>query len=137
MIKNFLAALAIVFSSTVALAADGHVFKFDDVAWQPAGLDGVEMAVLWGEEEDSSAMYAFRIQPGVTIPAHTHSSDYWGIAVQGNWVHIDADGHEVITGQDSYALIRADDVHADRCNGPEVCINLLDFVGARDLTFKE
>jgi anti-sigma factor ChrR (cupin superfamily) len=114
-----------------------HIFKFDDVQWKNAGLPGAEIAILWGNEEDGSAVYAFRLQPGVTIPAHTHSNDYWGFAIQGKWEHIDENGHKVVTGQNAYALIRAKTKHADRCVGPEVCINILDFVGTRDIIFSD
>lgn len=118
-------------------SSSDHLINFDDVAWQEAGLDGAEMAVLWGREDDNSAIYAFRIQPGVEIPSHTHSNDYWGIAVQGNWVHIDADGKEEVSAQGAYAHIRGGAQHSDRCAGPEVCINVLDFDGPRDIAFPE
>lgn len=137
MLKPLLTAAALTFAASAAVADEQHIFMFDDVDWQPAGLEGAEMAILWGSEEDETAMWAFRLQPGVAIPAHTHSNDYWGFAIQGNWVHVDADGNEVITAQDSYALIKADEPHADRCDGPEVCINILDFDGARDIIFPE
>jgi hypothetical protein len=54
----------------------------------------------------------------VIIPAHTHTRDYWGVAVQGTWV-------------------RGNDLHADSCEGPKPCINILDFDGARDMMFPE
>ena len=114
-----------------------HVTPFNDVSWQNTGLEGVEMSVLWGNETDGSAIYAFRIQPGVAIPAHRHSNDYWGIAVQGKWEHTDAKGHTVITDETSFAYIKANDLHADRCVGPEVCINVLDFNGTRDFILPE
>lgn len=96
MLKKLIATAA-----TLSVAAVGHsaeVHRFDKVNWQPAGIKGVDMAVLWRKEEDGSAVYAFRIQPGVIIPAHTHTRDYWGVAVQGTWVHIDANGRKKRTG---------------------------------------
>lgn len=137
MFKTILTAIALMATASVVSADGDHVTKFDDVDWQPAGLEGAEMAVLWGSEEDGTAIWAFRLQPGVEIPAHTHSNDYYGFAIQGNWVHIDATGHEVTTAQDAYAVIKAGETHADRCAGPEVCINILDFGGARDIAFPE
>ncbi|MES0870974.1 cupin domain-containing protein [Pseudovibrio sp. SCP19] len=130
------AAMASLLASAQA-AEEKHIFKFDDVAWQETGLEGAEMAVLWGKEEDGSAVYAFRIQPGVGIPPHTHSNDYWGMAIQGNWAHTDEEGREVITAQNAFVRIKADDVHSDRCAGPEVCINVLDFNGTRDIAFPQ
>jgi anti-sigma factor ChrR (cupin superfamily) len=125
-------------SAPVAADADvGPVNMFGEIAWQQTGLDGAEMAILWGSEETGHAVWAFRIQPGVEIPPHTHGHDYRGIAVQGEWVHIDADGNAVATEQNAFALIRAGDLHSDRCKGPEVCINILDFDGPRDIIFPE
>ncbi len=141
MLKNIWMAGAMVaagFASTAAAGEnDDHVIKFDDVDWQETGLDGAEVAVLWGSEEGGDAIYAFRIQPGVELPLHTHSNDYWGIAVQGNWVHIDANGTEEVSAQGAYAYIKGGDLHGDRCAGPEVCINVIDFDGARDIAFPE
>ncbi len=126
-------AIALLVSSTAIQAeSNSHVIKFDDVAWQNTGLEGVEMSILWGDEKDTSAIYAFRIQPGVTIPAHTHANDYRGIAIQGNWEHTDSEGDNVITAQESFTYIKAGDMHSDKCIGPEFCINVLDFDGFRD-----
>lgn len=135
MIRKILAIAALLAASCFAQA--GEVVKFDQLNWQSAGLKGVDMTVLWGKEEDSTAVYAFRIQPGVVIPAHTHSRDYWGVAVQGKWVHIDANGKKVVTGQEAFVRIRANDAHADSCMGPKACINIVDFDGARDITFPQ
>lgn len=135
MFKFFLAIAITIFTTTFAQASDEHIFKFDDVNWQPAGLEGAEMAALWGSEEEGTAIWAFRLQPGVAIPVHTHSNSYWGIGIQGKWVHIDSKGNEVITEQDAYTLIRSGESHADRCAGPDVCINILDFQGKRDIIF--
>jgi hypothetical protein len=138
MFKAILTAMFMVISTaltTTTQADEQHIVPFDSVDWQPAGLEGAEMAILWGSEEKANAIWAFRLQPGVAIPAHTHSSDYRGFAIQGNWVHIDEHGNEVTTAQDAYAKIEANKPHADRCAGPEVCINILDFDGPRDIAF--
>lgn len=135
MIKKLISTTAFAALSSLAQASDGHVFKLDQVQWQPAGLKGAEMAVLWGKESEGTAVWAFRLQPGVAIPAHTHSKDYWGFAVQGKWAHIDAEGKTEVTGQDAYVRIRGGDLHADRCLGPEVCINVIRFEGGRDIFF--
>lgn len=135
MLKQLSAALALAALSPLAAAHDGDVFRFDRVKWQPAGLKGAEMAVLWGDEARGTAVWAFRLQPGVAIPPHTHSNDYWGFAIQGRWGHIDSQGRTVVTAQDAYVRIRANESHADRCMGPEVCINIIQFNGQRDIVF--
>ena len=113
-----------------------HITMYDNVAWQPAG-EGAEAAILWGSEEDNDAVWAFRMQPGTAFPLHAHTHDYNGLAIQGNWVHIDAEGNEVTTAQDSFALIKGGELHGDRCEGPEVCITLVDLDGPRDFIFPE
>ena len=131
MLKKFITTAMLLCASVTSFAGDVH--RFDQVDRQPAGVKGVDTAILWGNEEDSTAVYAFRIQPGVVIPAHTHSRDYWGVAVQGKWAHIDEKGKKVVTGQEAFVRIRANDTHADTCVGPKACINIVDFDGARDL----
>jgi len=123
-----------VISFSIASAEEnrGHVTKYDDLAWQQAG-DGAEAAILWGSEEDGDAIWVFRMQPGTEFPLHAHTHDYHGLAIQGNWVHIDADGNEVTTAQDSLAFVKGGDFHGDRCEGPNVCITLVDLDGPRDL----
>lgn len=133
MLKKLITTAVLLCAALTSFAGDVH--HFDQVDWQPAGVKGVDMAILWGKEEDSTAVYAFRIQPGVVIPAHTHSRDYWGVAVQGKWVHIDANGKQVKTGQEAFVRVHGNDLHADSCAGPEACINLIDFDGARDIAF--
>lgn len=131
--------LAVVALSATVVSAEGnsgHVTKYDDLAWQPAG-EGAEATILWGSEEDGSAVWAFRMQPGVEFPLHAHTNDYNGLAIQGNWVHIDADGNEVTTAQDAIAFVEGGAFHGDRCAGPEVCITLVDLDGTRDMFFKE
>lgn len=135
LLKGLLITTGLALSSLNVQADSKHIIEFDDVAWKKTGLEGAEMAILWGKEEDGSAVFAFRIQPGVSIPPHFHKNDYWGIAVQGNWVHIDAKGKEETTSQGAYTMIKGGDLHSDRCGGPEVCINVLDFNGARDIVF--
>jgi len=140
-LKTAAAALALTLSAAVMSApiasaddSQGHVIKYDDLAWQVAG-DGAEAAILWGSEEDGNAVWAFRMQPGTEFPLHAHTEDYHGLAIQGNWVHIDADGNEVTTAQDSFAFVKGGDFHGDRCEGPDVCITLVDLDGPRDFYF--
>lgn len=135
MLKTIAAVLALAATTTFAQTQSSPVFKLDQVKWQPAGLEGAEMAMLWGDDAKGTAVWAFRLQPGVTIPPHTHSKDYWGFAIQGRWAHIDGNGRTEVTAQDAYVRIKANEPHGDSCVGPEVCINILQFQGPRDIHF--
>lgn len=117
--------------------ADGHSpanhVDFDKIAWQETGLPGTQIALLWGTEEANNAIWAVRMVPGASLPQHAHSNDYWGLTIKGDWVHIDKDGKESISKPGFYAFIKGSDFHADRCDGAEPCVFILDFEGARDL----
>lgn len=138
MAASALALTAMAVTATTAGAEDklGHLVNFDDVAWKAVG-DGVEEAILWGSEESNNAIWAFRMQPGVEFPLHMHTHDYHGLAVQGTWVHIDAEGNEHAAAQEAFAFVKGGDIHGDRCAGPEVCITLVDLDGPRDLLFPQ
>lgn len=135
MLKKTLTSLTLVVLSHLSYAQDNHIYQLDHVKWQPSGLKGAEMAILWGDESKGNAVWAFRLQPGVAIPPHIHSKDYWGFAVQGQWGHIDSRGKMVKTGQNAYVHITAHELHADKCLGPTACINIIQFAGSRDIIF--
>lgn len=131
-----LSATALLATATSADENSGHLTNFDNVAWKTVG-EGVEEAILWGSEEENNAIWAFRMQPGVEFPLHAHTHDYHGLAVQGTWVHIDAEGNEATAAQEAFAFVKGGEFHGDRCEGPEVCITLIDLDGPRDLYFPQ
>lgn len=123
-------------NTAVAGESHGHIVNVDDVAWTEIS-PGAEQAVFWGSEEEGNAIWAFRMQPGVEFPLHAHTHDYHGIALQGNWTHIAADGSTQTHGQEAFAYVKGGEFHGDRCEGPEVCITLVDLDGPRDLYFPQ
>lgn len=78
MLKRYIIAATLCAAGTLAHAEEGHIFNFVDVDWQPAGVEGAEFAILWGSRKESTAVFAYRLQPGTVIPLHTHPNDYWG-----------------------------------------------------------
>lgn len=135
--KSIALSLALATGATAATADNTkELTHFDDVAWVQIA-DGVEEAVLWGSEEENNAVWAFRMQPGVGFPLHAHMHDYHGLAIQGTWVHIDANGNEAAAAQEAFALVKGGEFHGDRCEGPEACITLVDLDGPRDLLFPQ
>ncbi|WP_281019118.1 MULTISPECIES: cupin domain-containing protein [unclassified Minwuia] len=136
MMKPILCATVVALIATAAVADDTHSTKhhvaLDNVEWFEAPIPGVQLAHLWGDDE-TGARWFFKMGPGVALPMHTHTSDYRGMTIQGNWVHIEADGTEVATGAGDYSLVRGGVPHADRCDSDVPCIGLLDFAGPRDV----
>lgn len=135
MLKSLTVAVTAALISTTACADGEHHVALADVEWMDA-LPGVQLAQAWGDDA-TGARWLIRMEPGAALPMHTHSHDYWGLSIQGNWVHIEADGTEVPTGPGDYAMVRGGEVHADRCDSDVPCIGLLDFAGPRDVALAE
>ncbi|MCR9158502.1 MAG: cupin domain-containing protein [Rhodobacteraceae bacterium] len=138
--KILIAAAAAALVLTTHVFAEGdhgeHHVALENVEWFDAPIPGVQLAHLWGDDE-TGARWFFKMEPGVAIPMHVHTHDYWGMTIQGNWVHIEADGTEVPTTVGDYSLVEGGAVHADRCDGEIPCIGLLDFAGPRDVALAE
>ena len=140
MMKTLIAATTAALISTTAFAeshghADTHV-ALENVEWFDAPIPGVQLAHLWGDDA-TGARWLIQMDPGVALPMHTHTHDYWGLSIQGTWVHIEADGTEVSTGPGDYSLVQGGDIHADRCDSDVPCIGLLDFAGPRDVALAQ
>ncbi|MFK8076590.1 MAG: cupin domain-containing protein [Granulosicoccus sp.] len=127
---------ALTLIATTAMSGDDghneHHVALENVAWFDAPIPGVQLAHVWGDDKTGARWY-FKMAPGVEVPMHTHTHDYWGMTLQGNWVHIEADGTEVPTSMGDYALVEGGVPHADRCDSDIPCIGLLDFAGPRDV----
>ena len=135
--RLFLAAAAALTIATAAFAeshehGEEHV-ALGEVEWVDAPIPGVQLAYMYGDDATTGARWLIKMDPGVALPMHTHTSDYWGMTIVGNWVHVQGDGSETPTGPGDYALVKGGDVHADRCDSEVACIGLLDFAGPRDV----
>lgn len=139
--KNILiAAVAAVVLSSAALAQNhGEELRIDSetIEWAESGVPGAQFSLLWGSSEGKDATWLVRMTPGTAFPVHAHTNDYWGVAVQGNWVHIGPEGDELNVNEGAYAFQAGGEWHADRCDGTENCFILLDFDGIRDAFFPE
>lgn len=136
MMKALIAAAAATLLTTAVLAEGETHVALGAVEWVDAPIPGVQLALAWGDDATGAA-WLIKMDPGVALPMHTHTHDYWGLSVQGTWVHIEADGTEVATGPGDYSLVRGGAVHADRCDSDVPCIGLLDFAGPRDVALAE
>lgn len=140
MFKTLIAATAAALMATTALAdahdhGGAHV-ALETVEWVDAPIPGVQLALAWGEDATGAA-WLIKMEPGVALPMHTHTHDYWGLSIAGTWVHIEADGTEIPTVPGDYSLVKGGVVHADRCDSDIPCIGLLDFAGPRDVALAE
>ena len=138
-IKSILIAVAITAVLPIATFAESlsnrHSIDSKNIQWKESGVAGAQFGLIWGSTEEKDATWLVRIAPGAAFPVHAHTNDYWGISLQGNWVHIDPEGAELNVTEGSYAFQAGGEWHADRCDGTEDCIILLDFDGTRDAFF--
>lgn len=128
-------ALALTLATAAFAGGENHV-ALSGVDWVDAPIPGVQLAHAWGDDA-TGARWLIKMDPGVALPMHTHTHDYWGLSIQGTWVHIETDGTEVATGPGDYSLVTGGVAHADRCDGDIPCIGLLDFAGPRDVALTE
>jgi len=49
-----------------------HYVEAADMPWEPTDFDGIEMKVLYKDNEGRSTIL-FRLHPGATVPAHEHT----------------------------------------------------------------
>lgn len=106
-------------------------FDAKDIQFKKTDVKGVSVITLWGEGND--AVLLLKMDAGVTMPWHSHTNRYWGMSIQGNWVHTDENRKEHVVTPGSYVTQKGEVFHGDCCVGTENCILLLDFEGARDL----
>lgn len=106
-------------------------FDAKNIKFEKTDVKGVSVTTLWGKGDD--AVLLLKIDAGVTMPWHAHTNRYWGMSIQGNWVHIDEHSNEHVVSPGSYATQKGQVFHGDRCDGTEDCLLLLDFEGKRDL----
>lgn len=140
MFKTLLPMIAVTLLTTPALAGEQdhgeRHFALQGVEWVDAPIPGVQLALAWGDDATGAA-WLIKMDPGVALPMHTHTHDYWGLSIAGTWVHIEADGTEIPTAPGDYSLVKGGAVHADRCDSEVPCIGLLDFSGPRDVALAE
>lgn len=130
------AAVALAFAHVASATEQGHKehhVALANAEWIDAPIPGVQLAHAWGDDATGAA-WLIKMDPGVALPMHMHTHDYWGLSIQGTWVHIESDGTEVATAPGDYSLVEGGVVHGDRCDSEVPCIGLLDFSGPRDVT---
>ena len=63
--------------------------RFIDVvgmAWEPSGLDGIEMKLLYKDEDFGRSTILFRMAPGAVVPLHMHTEVEQTYVIEGSLV---------------------------------------------------
>lgn len=114
-----------------AIAMETASRTIDDLTWVEGG-PGLHFAAVWGDWTKDDYGMIVKIKAGHEAPRHSHTSDYHGVTIQGNWVHTygEKDHRELASG--GYAFQAGGEEHGDRCEGPQDCLILIHQHGPRD-----
>lgn len=112
--------------------AKDHVSRsVDELVWEQGG-PGLHFALAWGDWTKGDYGMVVKIESGHAAPRHSHTSNYHGVTIQGNWVHTYGDSDDRILTPGGYAFQSGKQDHGDRCEGPEDCLILIHQHGPRD-----
>ena len=104
----------------------------DSLEWVK-GAEGLYFALSWGDwTKKGDYGMIVKIEAGVELPRHSHTYDYHGMTIQGNWVHSYKKGDERLLPSGSYAFQAGKEDHGDRCEGTLDCLILIHQHGPRD-----
>jgi anti-sigma factor ChrR (cupin superfamily) len=128
---TFMAAVFGLVLANTAIAQQHLSRSMDDLDWVEGG-PGLHFALLWGDWTKDDYAMIVKIEAGHAAPKHSHTSDYHGVTIQGNWVHTYGENDDRTLTQGAYAFQSGKEDHGDRCEGPEDCLILIHQHGPRD-----
>jgi Domain of unknown function (DUF4437) len=93
--------------------------------WEPPapGLP-LQKVALWGDR-DKGGDYAMLLKLPANTPSlgmHMHTHDYYGVAIQGTWIHTIDGGETKKMGPGGYVFQPGKQYHDDGCEGATECI---------------
>lgn len=117
---------------TTAAIADQHVSRsVDNLIWENGG-PGLDFALAWGDWSKGDYGMIVRIRAGHAAPKHSHTFDYHGVTIQGNWVHTYGENDDRKLAPGGYTFQSGQEDHGDRCEGTQDCLILIHQHGPRD-----
>lgn len=127
----FIAATMAMGFANSTIAAQHLSRHIDKLAWENGG-PGLDFALVWGDWKKGDYGMVVRIRAGHAAPKHSHTSDYHGVTIQGNWVHTYGENDDRKLTPGGYAFQSGKEDHGDRCEGPQDCLILIHQHGPRD-----
>ena len=85
-IFTFMAIIVCVVLEGTAFAGQHTSKSVDDLEWVQGG-PGLYFALAWGDWTKDEYGMLVKIKAGHAAPKHSHTSDYHGVTIKGNWVH--------------------------------------------------
>jgi quercetin dioxygenase-like cupin family protein len=100
---------------------------YSKVPWTPAAPSSpLETSTIWGNPSEGAHGMYLKLPGGFEAGLHSHTADYHGVLVSGEWEHWDA-GQSSPTklSKGSYVMQPGAAPHGDRCASRESCVILL------------
>lgn len=88
-----------------------------DSADEVEAIDDVHLAQL--AAGDRMSVQHFRIDPGATVPEHSHHHEQGGFVYRGELTFVLDDGEEVVVGPGDSYVLAGEEVHAAENRGDE------------------
>ncbi len=135
-IQTIIAVTASIVFISSATAEEQQGRAYDEIEFTE-GAPGIHFGLLWGDWSNGPFSMIVKIESGAKAPDHHHGANYNAVSIQGTWVHTTVDGVEHVITPGSYAHQPAQEVHGDRCRGPEDCIILVQMDGPNTFVIAE
>lgn len=104
----------------------------------PGFPQGADFSVLYGDPSAGASEMYFRLQPGVRVPMHFHTSPERLIGIQGTVNMEYPDGSEAPLGPGDYMFMPSKLPHAANCPGGDTaCVVYIYWAQAFDVTWVE
>lgn len=139
MFNAFVAAAAAAAAAIAAVAPgpapDTATLPSGDLKWRAMIPDVVYFAPAHGDwEKGAHGKYA-RVQPGTTVPMHTHRGAYHAVLISGRLTNLlDSGPTRVALTPGDYWYMAAERAHGHTCTSAEPCLVYTHSDAAWDLT---
>lgn len=131
------AATAVSFAVTTAAVADtGLMTKFDDIKWTNIEGTPLSLSILWGDRDTGPYAMYLRLPGGYKGVEHSHTFEYEGITIQGEWQHTFA-GETKVLPVGSRVTQPGNAFHSDACVSDDDCILFVFQDGKGDAIFRD
>lgn len=140
MLRAFGAAAAVaIFVTSISASAQGtDRLSAEDLKWREMIPDVVYFAPAYGDwGKGAHGKYA-RVQPGATVPMHTHSRAYDAVLLSGRLTNLlDSSSTRVDLGPGDYWHMAGGRAHGHVCTSSEPCLVYTHSDAAWDLSLVE
>ena len=128
------AAAALLAGSSAAAQGTGTV-PTSALKWREMIPNVVSFAPAYGDWETGAHAKFARVQPGATVPMHTHTQPYHAVLISGTLTNLlDSAPTRVELAPGDYWYMAAGRAHGHVCTSPEPCLAYVHSDGAWDLT---